>query len=393
MVADVELGEFGGELQWPVEGARRGFGALGGVLGDVGGDGSLGQFLAVVEVGGADRADVELAAEGKGVGAAVDDRAVDADLGCGGPDGVGQQVCRCPARGRGVAAAGAVEADDRMEVDCSALLVLGDLGEGDAGVVAQAPLGQARTLGDLPAEVGREAPPEGARVRVPEDGGFVVVGVGVEGGAEGGVVLVVMGAAAAGAAVGAAVVDGAEAGGGEGGEDARVGGDVFGGAFAATESGGDQVEGVAAVDLCAGRAAGGAAVVAADEELAGGEGGGVEMLEDAADLAGRGVDVVLGAVAVEADGVGAAAEPGELPEDARQGAVLGELGEFRERGRGGAGEDGCLLLAGSVRRDGPRGGRMLGGVVAARGSARFSAGCARAAGSAGPRRRSPYLLV
>lgn len=68
---------------------------------------------------------------------------------------------------------------------------------------------------------------------VPEDGGFVVVGVRVEGCAESLVVLGMVGAAAAGAAVGAAVVDRAKAGGGEGGEDAGVGGDVFGGALAA----------------------------------------------------------------------------------------------------------------------------------------------------------------
>ncbi len=57
------------------------------------------------------------------------------------------------------------------------------------------------------------------------------------------------------------------------------------------------------------------------------------MLEDAADLTGRGVDVVLGAVAVKADRVGAAAEAGEPAEDTGQGAVCGELAEFREWGR------------------------------------------------------------
>lgn len=175
---------------------------------------------------------------------------------------------------------------------------------------------------------------------VPENGRFVVVRVRGECCTEYGVVLVVVGAAAAGPSAGGAVVDRAEARGGEGGEDAGVGGDVFGGALAAAQAGGDQVEGVAAVDLGAGRAAGGAAVVAADEELAGREVGGVEVVKDAADLAGRGVDVVLGAVAVEADRVGAAAEAGELAEDAGQRAVLRELREFRERGRCGAGEDG-----------------------------------------------------
>ncbi len=272
--------------------------------------------------------------------AAVDHRAVDAGLGRGGLDGVGEEFGGGPGRGRGVAAGRAVEADDRMEVDGAALLVLGDLGEGDPGVFAEPALGEARTLGDLSAQVGREAPPEGTGVRVPEDGGFVVVGVRVERGAEGGVVLVVADAAAAGAdgsgRAGGAVMDRAEAGGGEGGEDARVRGDVFGDALATAEARGDQVEGVAAVDLRAGRAA----VVAADEELAGGEVRRVEVVKDPADLSGGRVDVVLGAVAVEADRVGAAAESGELAEDTRQGAVRGELGQFRERGRGGTGEDG-----------------------------------------------------
>ncbi len=68
---------------------------------------------------------------------------------------------------------------------------------------------------------------------VPEDGGFVVVGVWVDWGAEGDVVLVVVGAAAASTTVRGPVVDRAEAGGCEGGEDAGVSGDVFGGALAA----------------------------------------------------------------------------------------------------------------------------------------------------------------
>ncbi|MFE2320239.1 hypothetical protein ACFXC8_45630 [Streptomyces sp. NPDC059441] len=59
------------------------------------------------------------------------------------------------------------------------------------------------------------------------------------------------------------------------------------------------MEGVAAVDLGAGRTAGRAAVVAADQEVTGQEAGGVEAVEDVADLAGAAVDV-FGAVAVEA---------------------------------------------------------------------------------------------
>lgn len=125
-----------------------------------------------------------------------------------------------------------------------------------------------------------------------------------------------------------------------------MGGDAFRDALAAAQAGGDQVEGVAAVDLRASGAAGRAAVVAADQEVTGWEAGGVEAVEDVADLAGAGVDVVFGAVAVEADRGRAAAESGELAEGTGQGAVLGQLGEFGQWGRGGAGEDGVLLLAG-----------------------------------------------
>ncbi len=151
VVADVEVGEFGGELEGAVESSRGCFGALGGVLGDVGGDGSFGEFLNAVEVGGSDGADVELAAEGEGVGAVVDGRAVDADF-CGrGADGVSQEFSGCPGRGWGVASGGAVDADDGVEVDGSAFLVLGDLGEGHACVVAEPALGEARSLGDLSA--------------------------------------------------------------------------------------------------------------------------------------------------------------------------------------------------------------------------------------------------
>lgn len=45
-------------------------------------------------------------------------------------------------------------------------------------MAAELPLRQADALGDLPAQVGREAPPEGTSVRVRQDGGFVVVVVG-----------------------------------------------------------------------------------------------------------------------------------------------------------------------------------------------------------------------
>lgn len=123
-----------------------------------------------------------------------------------------------------------------------------------------------------------------------------------------------------------------------------MGGDVFGGAFAAAESRGDQVVGVAAVGLRTGRAAGCPAVVAADEEVSGGQVGGVEVAQGAADLSGLPVDVVFGAVSGKADGSGAAAQAGQLSGEGGQGAQGGEQAEFRQRGRGGAGDDGTSPL-------------------------------------------------
>lgn len=51
-----------------------------------------GEFLAAVEVGGSHGVDIELAAEGEGVRAVVDDRADYAGGGRGGADGVSQQL-------------------------------------------------------------------------------------------------------------------------------------------------------------------------------------------------------------------------------------------------------------------------------------------------------------
>ncbi|KUN33883.1 hypothetical protein AQJ30_32050 [Streptomyces longwoodensis] len=93
------------------------------------------------------------------MGPAVDLRAGDAGEDCGCFDGVREQFGRGPGRGWGVAAFRAVEADDRVEMDGAPLLVLGDLGEGDPGVVPECPLGEAGSLGDLPAEVDREPSP------------------------------------------------------------------------------------------------------------------------------------------------------------------------------------------------------------------------------------------
>src|SRR5690606_34977737 len=319
MVGDLDAGQLGEEADRPVEGAGRGLGALGGVLGDVRRYGPLGQLVAAVEGGGADRTDVELTAEDEGVRPRADGRAVDACGGGSGVDRVPQQLGRGPGRGRGVATLGTVETDDRVEVDGAALLVLGHLGKGDAGVVAEGPLRETGELGDLTAEVDGEAPPQGPGVRVPEHGLFVVVCVRVEGCTENRVCFVVPNTAATRPPVGGAVVDRAEARRGEGGEDARVRADLLRGALATAETCGDQVVGVAAIDLRTGTAPGGTAVVAADEKAPGGEGGRVEV-QDAPDLTGRRVDGVLGTVAVQAYRVRAAAQAGELTGQFGQGA-------------------------------------------------------------------------
>ena len=111
-------------------------------------------------------------------------------------------------------------------------------------MVPKGPLGEPRALGDLSAEVDREASPEGTSVRVPQHGRFVVVSVNVERRAQDRGAFVMPDTAAAAPTARRAVVDRAEAGRGEGGEDARMRCDLLRCAFAAAESGGDQVKGV-----------------------------------------------------------------------------------------------------------------------------------------------------
>lgn len=172
---------------------------------------------------------------------------VDAGACGGGADGAVEEPGGGPVRWGAGGAGGSVESDDGVEVDLAAFLVLGDLGVRERGVVPQRALGEAGGLGDLPAQVGGEACPQGRGVGVPQDRSGVVVVLGVERGAEERVVVGVLVAAVAAAGVGL-VVDGAEAGGGEGGEDAWVGGDAGGDGLAAAEACGDELVGVVAVD-------------------------------------------------------------------------------------------------------------------------------------------------
>ncbi len=309
------------------------------------------------EVGAADCPDVDLPPEPKHqptTGAFVLGLPCVVDAGAcgGGTDGLVEELGGCPG-GRGTGGTGgSVEADDGVEVDLAALLVLGDLRARERGVVPQDPLCQPCRLRDLPPQVGGEACPQGRGVRVPQHRARVVVAVGIEWGAEERVVVGVGVAAVAAAGVGL-VVDGAEAGRGEGGEDAGVCGDAGGDGLATAKSRGDELVGVVAVDGGTGGAAGGAAVAAADQQLARREPAGVEVVED---LAGRAVQT--GAVPGQADRVRAAAESGYLP---CEGCELAGGGELRQP----AGQPGAALQrrppgrrGGDLRRAARRGERL-----------------------------------
>ena len=87
---------------------------------------------------------------------------------------------------------------------------------------------------------------------------------------------------------GGAGVDGAEGGGGEGGEHARVGGDRLGHALAACQPGSDELVGVGAVGLGAGRADRGAPVPAREVDRLVRQILGVQVVEN---LPGGGIDI------------------------------------------------------------------------------------------------------
>src|SRR5690606_5225380 len=74
----------------------------------------------------------------------------------------------------------AVQADDGVEVDDAAGLVLGDFGEGDADLPVERRVGHPGGGGEVAAQVGGEAAPQLSGVGVPQHVADVVVGVGVE---------------------------------------------------------------------------------------------------------------------------------------------------------------------------------------------------------------------
>ena len=210
--------------------------------------------------------------------------------------------------GRGVGwPGGAVEADDGVEVNHAAALVFGNLGVGDPHLGGEGLASEPGVAGQSPAQGDREPAPQFGSAGVEQDRPGVVVAVRAQRLAEPAVVPGVLLSArqtdavragpvipprAAGqdpAVFLAARVDRAERRCGEGDEDARVVGDGGGDALAACEPGADELVGVGAVDLGAGRAAGGAAGLAGDgQDAAGLVDGGVAVDQ----FAGAAVDVV-----------------------------------------------------------------------------------------------------
>ena len=183
-------------------------------------------------------------------------------------------------------------------------------------------LGDAREAGELAGQVGGEPAPQVTGAGVEQHRGLVVVAVAAHRPAEPGIVFDVAGragdvaavraAAGLGVAAGSAGQDGLaahppgvdrpERGGGEGREHARMSGDRFGDAFAAGQTGADELAGVALVDRRAGRADRLAAVAARDVQHSPGLG---RSVVDGGGLAGGAVDGLD--VAVQTDGVRAGA--------------------------------------------------------------------------------------
>ena len=126
VIPDGQLVQVVGGRDATVEGAGA-LGGLRGVLGDVTSHRGVGQLP-----GRRDRPDVELAAPGEGDGGDAPGGGSLHPDGAGGlADGVGQEAEGGPGRRGGRWPGGAVEADDGVEVDDAAPLVLGDLGVGE----------------------------------------------------------------------------------------------------------------------------------------------------------------------------------------------------------------------------------------------------------------------
>ena len=235
-------------------------------------------------------------------------------------DGVGEQGVGGPGGRDGGWPGGAVEADDRVEMDDSAALVLGDLGVGKPRLCRERLAGEPGPTGEGPAQGDGESAPQLGGAGVEQDRAGVVVAVRAQRFAElvvvSGVLLRAGDANAMRADPGVpawmagqclavafpAGVDGTEGGCRQGGEDARVLSDGGGDALAAGQPGADELVGVGPVDLRAGRAPGGPAGLARDGQDAARLVHGAVAVEQ---FAGSSVDVVN--AATQQDGLQASA--------------------------------------------------------------------------------------
>ena len=175
-----------------------------------------------------------------------------------------------------------------MEVDNAAPLIFGHLGVGDLDLRGESLASEPGVAGESPAEGDCEPAPQFGGAGVEQDGAGVVVAVRAQRPAEPVVISGMLLAAGQADAVRASLalpagtagqnpavflaagVDRAERRRGERDKDARVVGDGGGDALAPGEPGADELVGVGAVDLGAGRAAGGAAGLAGDGQDAAG---------------------------------------------------------------------------------------------------------------------------
>lgn len=326
--ADGRPGDVGPGGERVIEAGAGFTGSFGDVLGDVRGYGVVIRAVAIcVQWPGVDLVTPaqDQPTHGGGVGC------VDVDASGGGAYGVGEEVCGGPGWRLVVGSGRTVEAYDGMDVDGRPLLVLGDAGEGEPGMLGEARLYEASRGGEAPPDVDDESVPQLGCVRVPEDVAGVVVALGtqrlagdrhvrgMDGSAAERTAVLAGAAAAARSADFPSPVDDSEGRGSQSDEEPRPVADRRGNVLAAEETRADEMEGVPGMEAGAGRADGCAAVAAADEEAFAGFVASVVVAED---LAGRAVEG--GGGAGEVDGVSAAAGGGDLLQPAGELGVLGE---------------------------------------------------------------------
>jgi hypothetical protein len=205
-----------------------------------------------------------------------------------------KEVCGGPSRRLVVGSGRSVEAYDGMDVGGRPLLILGDAGEGEPGMVSEARLYEAGRGGEAPPYVDDEPVPQLGCVCVPENVAGVVVALGTQRladdrnvrGMDGSAAertAVLAGAAAAARSAGLPCpVDGTEGRGGQRDEEPGSVADRRGDVLAAEETRADEVEGVPGMEAGARWADGCASVAAADEEAFTGLMAGVVVAEDLA---------------------------------------------------------------------------------------------------------------